>query len=1117
MTDSDKTKKVGLNDEQLKAVTSKGRVIVSASAGSGKTHTLIERIAYKLSNGASLRDMLILVYNVAAADELKERLTGKLFELIGTARDKAEKERLMQELDDVCFAKICTIHSYCTSLVRENFQLLGISPTFGILDENTESAYKEEAFSSVVNNYATSGDNDFFDIIDLFSEARKEDNLKENVYKLFESLDVQPSKEDFINTVKETYGSFENSKFIDILFHYYHAFLVNAAKRFKENYERTLMTKYPKFQSAAKYYADICSEAATMTDFFSMSKYLIDRFEKQTVERRKHDGSIDYTITEETKDFEKELIDVIDAVRALRDTMNEYKERHGNNGKQVEKLLEIVLKFDEEFKRIKRENNVLSFNDILHLSAEVIDAGVDEHYECVFVDEYQDVDPIQEFVINKLIGDSCFIVGDVKQSIYAFRLADPKIFIRREERFKAGEGTAIKFNRNFRSAYEILKFVNGVFSGIMTKETADIDYALDGAFDLDGADKHGDVQICLFSDDKSEKPLPNSGLYDITTHAAKEVVKKGEDYEGEFIAEKIRRLMDGKYLVSDKDEARPIRYGDIAILFRSRSTAATTIIEHLKAHGIPVDESAFSSAASSPEREIINFLRVIDNPVQDVPLAGFLLSYFGKYDESELSFIASSDGNDFYSKCVLRSQSEDALGNKLKDTFLTLEKYRIKASFKSVRELINGIINDYSYDAYLMRYGEGEAYKLHAFVSSIDTAEDMPLGKFLSSYSAGNKQGVNAGGGERVHISTFHGYKGLESPVVFVSDIGQKYKNSSSKDLQTYGCGYIGMKYFDVENKIKYDTLSKLALQKLVEEEELKSEMRLLYVALTRAKQLMYITANVTDKDLREFGEKNFIGNPTSNLGIISLAKVRGNLDGYHATKHPNEREHEEKPVINPHATRVCDEKLKELILSKRSFEYPFKSATGLAMKYSVSAIGHLDDGVVKVYKDEANVGTLYHKVMQNIDYFATDVRQELVRMTEENIITKEEAESIDVSVIERCLKSDIMNSAREASLEGKCYREQPFIMYKPANEIDPSFSSDDKILVQGVIDLYIDGKEKILADFKYSRLSDSKLAKKYEKQLYLYKTAIENSFSVKIDKVVLYSFVSGSTIELNV
>lgn len=1130
--------KLLLTDSQKKAVLEKGHILVSASAGSGKTSTMVKRITLMVAEGASLRNMLVLVYNNAAAAELKERLHQELFRRACMSYGELQ-EHFAKELDELAFCHICTIHSFCQSLIRENFDKLGISPTFEVLDENAHAVYMNKALDEVFSEYYKNNDDDFCNVAEVFLQARKDDNLKNTIIRLYGLVQIQPNDKDFESCINECYDSFENSKFMDILMRWYCDFAKRALGIFRNLYETAKGCERIQNHLQNLVNAIItCEEMLKAKDLYELCRATV-RFERIRFQKSKQATAAENELADKIKEYVNQFAEVIDDMAAAYEKYPMFKIWHEQNAKYVRKIFEIVRNFSCTLEKLKKNDNVLSFEDLQHKAMELLsdeNYGLHTTFDAVFVDEYQDVNPMQEEIIRRLIKDECFIVGDVKQSIYGFRLADPAIFISRQLKYDciAGEGTNIYFNHNFRSAYAILKFVNDVFDTVMTKESADIDYRRESRFelnsippvDLEGVSADGYVQLHLFEKSRSTA-REVKGLYDIASHPEDDSDCKGATSEGQFIAKEIKSFVGRAKGVDESGNGRYIGYGDIAILFRSRSKGAQEILDVLNKEGIPINDSAFSKTASLPEREIMAMLRVLDNPRQDIYFAGFLLSFLGGYNESELAQISTREGDCFYDRFLCRGSDDDKLAFKIKRTLNMLDGYRLKASFESVSDLMSEIVRDFSYDAYLMKKGEAEVYGLKSFISSVRT-QNVPLGEFLENYNEGERSGIGSGGGDRVTVSTFHGYKGLENSIVFVADTAYLFNyKSSSGDLIASGKGVgsqekdvnfkglVGMSAFDFENKIKCPiTLSKLAVAKCIRENQIKEEIRLFYVALTRAKQIMYITATVSENKAKYFGTLPRMADAACDLDFISNAIYEQSVN-IPVFKHSES--FEKVPDISNGVLPRPNAAVSEQIKKAQNFEYAHKQSTKLAMKYSVSALDSLDEQTIRIYREGADIGTAYHKVMQHIDYFAKGidgVRAEMNRMLCESIISQEEYDVVKISDIVRCLESDMMEQARQSEMKGKCHREQPFMMYRSANDVSEDFHTDDKVLVQGVIDLFIDGDKKIIADFKYSALKDKDMLKKYNKQLELYKKAVESTFSVKIDKILLYSFKTGKTIE---
>lgn len=1104
-----------LTDEQRRAVLEKGKILVSAAAGSGKTSTMIKRIVLMMAKGMPLRRMLILVYNEAAAEELKKKLHYKLFTEAARSGG-ALRDLFRRELDELSFAHISTIHSFCYSLIRENFDKLGLSPDFEVLDEQTHKAYMNSALDEVLNRYTEQGNDVFDDITEIFLRSRKEDNLKACILKLYDLMDIQPNRQVFLDLIQECYSKFKGSRFekeiVRIFKTHFNAALESLVE-VKPYIENTSLQSYI---NAVPIYIELSKRIIDQDSVEEMGE-LASSFLAPELERRgKKLTEYEKAISDDVKaDFDY-LKGEISSLSDLYHSLSRYEIYHAQNALYINKIIELTSEFAKELEKLKREHNAMSFEDLMHCTVRLLEEYPDiaASYDAVFVDEYQDINPTQEFIVSHLVKGECFMVGDVKQSIYGFRLADPTIFLSRQTRYLEGEGVAIDFNRNFRSKQRILSFVNGVFDAVMVKGLADVDYKNTASFVIDKEREKGEsvdeVQLHIFAS-TGDKKRSVMGLYDITAPDDSAKLTAAQN-EGMFIANEIRRMVG--HAVVEGENGRTMRYDDIAILFRNRSKEAQQILQVLANEGIPLSTNTFRAEAGGVENELISMLQVIDNPRQDIPLAGYLLSFFGGYSEEELATIAARQGKDLYDK-LLGARKDGVLADKIAATLSTLEKYRIKASFKSVSELINGIVSDHMYDAYLMRKSEANLYTLRNFAAST-SAKDLSLGAFLEAYAEFSSDSSSASGGNRVQVSTFHGFKGLEIPVVFVSDLAHGFNNEGLRsDLLTESRGFVGMKFYDMDKKFRYTTLSHTALGMLIKEDRYKDEMRLLYVALTRAKQRMYITASVSANKLASFGTATDAFSATNDLAYIEKAIHIGDcvID---VVKHqdPLCREIVDKRIYQSASDLI------DAVIKRRTFEYPYKRSTGLAMKFSVSQLDSVDEQTVRVYDESADAGTAYHKVMQNIDYSATTieaVRGEIDRLVEEKRLTEEERALVDEENILRCMLSPVMQEARRATATGRCMREYPFMMYVPARRLSDSdeFNTDDRVLCQGVVDLFIDGEKKIVVDFKNSALRDENTLKKYKKQLDLYKIAIESAFSVKLDDVLLYSFKTGKAISV--
>lgn len=1080
-----------LTTEQHVAVESDGKVLVTAAAGTGKTRSMIGRIVGKITDGVPVRRILVLVFNEAAAAEIKERLHSALFDAACTATGETGK-LLRDALDDLNAARIGTIDAFCRSVVKENFEKLGVSPDFEVAGKESADAYFREALDAVFGEFAAAGDEVFMQLADIFSPSREETDFRGYVKSLYEMYEISPDGQSFLGRIEDNFGTGE--AFVGKL--------LDSSKRKLAHIARVCRSCVGKLvEDGLKQYAERAQDIAAYCDACvaggadDMTRIASSR---QLTGARKKAG-VDSAEVDVIKAAATAFAKILDDWLACAGHPERVRAELVQNAAYARKLCEIIRALDERLTADKLADGVMSYADLERYAVRLVKEGCDlsSAYDCVFVDEYQDVNRLQEFLIDSLVRDDAFMVGDVKQSIYGFRLADPTVFLEKSRRYgSGGEGRLVNFRRNFRSEPPILKFVNAVFDAVMTEESADIDYKCDGRFGVEEEDavKAGDnVQLHLFT-------LGNAA--------------ESQREEGRFIAREIKRLH-GKAVGK---EGKRLGYGDFTVLFRSRGADAVRVIEGMREEGIPMEEGGFSADGAAPERELMNFLRVLDNPRQDIPLAGFMLSYFGAFTEQDLADITAgrTREEDLYDAVLRAAERGDALGAKVSDMLRTLSDYRLRASFKSVPELVRTIINDYAFDAYAESSGEGTAERLRTFAAKVATGDfEFGLGAFLDAYERGtepDKGGLT--GGNKVHVSTFHGYKGLEAPVVFVAGAQHRRSRKSVEgDVLRDSVGGLGIKFYDMVRRTSRSTLSVGAVKEFVEEREAKEEMRLFYVALTRARNYLYVTASPSSGSMKTFGRVPLMGRAECPLDYISQAVYDGGLSLF-AARHTEPAsgavpaESKELHVLPP--GKEADV---QAIAEATEFVYPYAESTTLAGKYSVSALDGIDDETVGVFSDKADEGTLYHRVMEEIDFNADGadgVRSELARMRDEGILTEEEADSIDVSAVARCLATPEMQKARRSV----CYREKPFLMTMTAREAGQG-EGDDKVVVQGVIDLVIDGDEKILVDFKNSELRSAEAMKKYEKQLKLYKTAVEHALLAKIDRALLYSFKLGKFVEI--
>lgn len=1242
------SKKIKWTDDQKNAINDRGNILVSASAGSGKTSVMIERIMRLLGEGVSINRILVLVFNKSTGLELKQKITQQLIERMTSANEQ-KKQFYRVCLDELPFASIGTIDSFCLSLVRENFELLGTTPNADVAEDAELSVYHDKAARSMLEHYSKANDELFDRLVSIFGTRRNEEGLLGAILKLHELKSKQKDGDAFLRDMENSFENFEGGHFVSVILEHQKA----VAKKLSDFAFELECKLRPDGQigkaDVLAIISGVLRKIANCKDLKELSKIYAEYEPLGTMPGIK--GEQDKELSDMAKTVKAKYKTVMEEGKAVLSDYDYLRNAHIQNREFFLKIAEAVRIFEKKLVFIMQKDEKFSFNDIEHLAVKLLSSDqrekIREQFDYVFVDEYQDINPMQEFLIDSFMsGDNTFMVGDTKQSIYGFRMADPNIFLHRMQRYENDkDGFNIKLNCNFRSSNEILDFVNSIFDVIMTKENCGIDYKSTARFEIEKGDSESQSQAKIKQVEKLVEKISKESTAEKTVEAISEIASnqaedviasdkevfpnisvrlfrnpekikrkiKGEVYklmehedydeaeraeieEGRFIAKTIKAIV-GKE--QHPTENRKYDYGDIAILCRSNVAVTKNIVNTLVANGIPIDNSEFLQNGA-PERELVNLLRVLDNPKSDIDFAGFLLSYFGGFTENDLARIRiaypsiplysaclsyagvaetcgdnianeigfeieieesnlgdfSKDDNELKEPFVESKESKGGeagepsverqeikerkeIEKRLKDKLNFIEEYRLKASYKSVSELLEGALFDTAYDAYLLAKGGGELAGVMELLKSIEGKDfNENIHKFLKAYSfmKGAKKSNSEGALNhmKVTLKTIHKSKGLEFPIVFLINIDNTFSNKSTiGDLLVDVDGDAGIMCFDEDKRIKGKTISHLATALAIKKRELREEMRLFYVALTRAKDRLYLTGKCS-KTYDEFS----LSQPNSYLRFLLDAVRAGSLDERVIEIVPSDNAIQDKvlrevPNFSKPQAVYYDEIQKQL-----EFDYPHKAATKVSQKYSVTAISNeqarsgsdavdlfSDDEILdiqgKVMHTEKAIekGIAYHKVMETIDFESNSIEEvsaHIKSLVESGELDEEMATFVSVEEILDCLNSDIIKLASKSYVE----REKPFMMLVPLCQISDDENNktvEDKVLVQGVIDLLIfgerEGEKVVIVDFKNSSKSEKELRKSYEKQLNLYKMAVQSAFSVKVDKIALYSFATGKTI----
>ena len=1204
--------------EQKQAIEEKGsNILVAAAAGSGKTAVLVERIIKKvLKDGIDIDKLLVVTFTNAAAAEMRERVLDAIYKKLD---DNPNSEKLLRQITLLNKASICTIDSFCLDVVRNNFyELENLSPNFRIADTTEIELLKQEVIEDLFERKYEEENEDFTKLIHTYTSYKDDTPLKDLILKIYNYIQSNPFPEKWLREKIEMFNIGEDldKDFSDTVW----------GKVLLEEIKEDLTDGITSLESARK----LLYDNKDLEGYLKIIEHDIDMLNNLKANLNNWDNAyeinkvlefikwsgkrIDSKEKEEAKNIRDSVKDnlkvldnilVCDSKTANRDIFDMYN--------ILLKLENIILEFGEEFSKRKRDKNIVDFQDVEHFALKILikeqegkieDTLVakkyQEKYEEIAIDEYQDSNLVQEYILNSVSRkNNIFMVGDVKQSIYKFRQAMPELFIskyktyKNKEEKKEEDNLKIQLFKNFRSRENILYFTNLIFQDIMSDSLGDINYNEDEYLNL-GADYkeskenlNTEIDIINLLEDEEEN-LKES--YKESEENSEDERIEDVELEARFVANKIKELIDNKFQVWDrkKEKYRDISYKDIVILLRSTSNIASVYEQELLNLDLPVFSDSSQEYLESIEIEtVMNLLRIIDNPMQDIPLVSVMRSYIGKFTDNDLVKIRLSDKFDNFYICMEKAlvDVDSELKEKIKSFFDKLDMWRKEQEYLSLDELIWKIYWDTGYYNYCglmpngvlrqanlkMLFQKAKEYEssnfkgLYNFINFIDKIKTSS-GDMGSAKLIGENDDV-------VRIMSIHKSKGLEFPVVFLSSTGKQFNfNDLKEDVLLHQDMGIGAKYIDYDMQIKYDTLSKRAIKDKILTETLSEEMRILYVALTRAKEKLFITG--ISKDIKKELEKidaniERYEKQDNKINPILIKKCKKYLEWilyvYQYEKNSckdkidfniykkkelltkfKKVDNEEIDVFNE-----LEEKSKEYKNDfsdiKKILEYKYKNIldTTIPTKTSVTALKDLSNknNNVKIEEKEeqkeisfkepnflkngkeekitaSKKGSLIHLCLQkldiNIDYDLAKITNLLDELEMKKIITPKEKEAINVNKILEFTKSKIWEELKTAK---KIEKEKPFYINIKAKDIYNK-ETDENILVQGIIDLYyIDKDNNInLVDYKTDYIENGneiELINKYKEQLYLYKKALEQVYKKEVKNTYIYSVYLNKEIQI--
>lgn len=1171
--------------EQENAINSTGgSILVSAAAGSGKTSVLVERVIKQitdLDNPIDIDKFLIVTFTKAAAQEMRSRISARLSEMI--SKNPQNSHLHNQQIMLKC-ASLGTIHSFCASIIRENFYKLGISPKFRIAEESEISIIKNQAMEKTLNDFYEFQNPDFIYTANLFGNEKNDNSLSLIIEQIYDFTRSLPFPEKWMNNVCKMYENITSVKDSP-----WGKIAVNFAKKSFTEVQKILSqikTISSKNENIQKSYGEAIekdlSEANSIMESLNIESWdkIAEKITQFSFSKFKplrcKDCDFEKNVISEKRKYAKNLIENSKKYFTFSElgTINSLKKF-----KVVTKtLFEVTNYFCEEISYLKTIKNIADYSDLEHWTIKLLskdtDSGeinpsdiafeISNRYAEIMVDEYQDINEIQN-TIFKLINNNnkMFCVGDVKQSIYKFRHSKPQIFLGKKSDYRLyskeenNYPAKIILGKNFRSNPKIIDSINFIFESIMSEEAGEIQYndeekLVPGIYKEETQNDECDINFSIIDTSQSQE---NSDIL-----------------EADFIAEKITEMIHQKYKVIENGTERPITYSDFCILMRSSNAHAHIYASRLLEQGIPAwSETKEKFLDTSEISNIISILQTINNPVQDIPLISAMMSPIFGFNVDELSEIRESDRNNLFYFAVKKS-SENGM-KKCTDFLEKINYWRKISCTIPCGELIEFIYQDTDYPALCLAKAKGEVKKanlelLVQYAEKFENQYHKGLSGFLD-YIENIRQkksdlepaSISSEYENTVKIMSIHKSKGLEFPVCIVAGCGKKFNFDKNKVIINSDFGP-AMKLKNDEGTLQFDNLMRKAVFSQNQNEDISEEMRIFYVALTRAKQKLFLVASI--KEPTKIIEKSLI--LTQDTDNISAFEVKNsssfaswiilcmcqsalrnklcnimNLNEYISEKNskhlnwdinlispepecPETLDNYEECTETQNSVENFDAAWRQIINDRFDFVYPYKEFINLPLKISASMMNQSGDweqytaNSKPSFASEKNFtpaqkGTALHKFMCFANFkraTLNGVKSEINYLLSEEFLTVKESESLNVTQIQKFINSPL---AKRILQSKKVLREQRFSVKIPPELLNKHAISekisDTFVVMQGALDCAFQENGKyVIVDYKTDKTENIKdLYEKYSTQLNLYKYALEKISGINVKELIIYSF----------
>ena len=1142
---------------------------------------------------------------------MRERVLNAIYKKLD---EEPENENLQRQITLLNMASICTIDSFCLDVVKNNFyELENVSPNFRIADTPEIELLKQEILDELFENKYLSEDKDFTKLVNTYTSYRDDTPLKELILSIYNYINSSPyplkwldEKIEMFNIENELDKDFSQTPWGKVLLEEINEELIDDIAILTDSidgleYEKDLDEFKQTIESDIKQLTilqenlnnwDKSYEIAQNIKFITWPRKKVESEIKDEIKKirdnvkKKFNKKLEKIFVSDSKQSNQDIFDMYDILK---------------------KLKNLIIEFDEIFSKKKRDKNIVDFTDIEHFALNILVKGVEkttdknglayekivktdvakkytEKFEEIAIDEYQDSNLVQEFILSSISrGNNMFMVGDVKQSIYRFRQAMPKLFLEKYSNYETVgtasndiNGRKIQLFKNFRSRDNVLDFTNLIFKNIMSEKLGEVDYNEDeylnfGAEDYKKINQSLKTEIDIIDLKKEENlDIENTEYLENDNDTEELEHLENIEIEAKYVANKIKKLIDSKYQVYDrkKENFRDITYKDIAILLRSTKDKASIYEQELIKLDMPVFSDSNQEYLDSIEiQTIMSLLKIIDNPMQDIPLVTVLRSNIGKFTDNELVEIRLSDKYDNFYNCMQKAKVDvnSQLKEKIEHFLNQIETWRKEQEYLALDELIWKIYSDTGYYNYvgLMPNGnlrQANLKMLFERAKKYETASFKGLYNFINFIE---KLKINSGDlssakiiGENddvIRIMSIHKSKGLEFPVVFLVNTNKQFNEQDIKKnpvLLHQELG-IGAKYINYNAQVQYDTLTREAIKNVIRNENISEEMRILYVALTRAKEKLIITGISNDyaKQLEDIEQqKNIYARKDGKINPILVKKYKTYLDWillvylYEQANteellelnrieqnsileykmENDEKENTSQKVIKTLNQKIIDKNKINKIKEQIEYEYPNKLAIDIPTKSSVTKIKQMKNKQLGIdfenLEDEENVSTEAKIIAFEKPKFLQEEKDNQITNAQKGTLThlclqklkpKEEynLEKIQTLIQNLEMNKIITEKEREAINPYKIlqftkskiweqlknakeyYQERPFYINVPASEI---YNEDieENVLVQGIIDLYFVNEigNIVLVDYKTDYVENGKELELVEK----YKNQLE-------------------------